>query len=79
MLQVVIQLNSEYPAVIVLHDAYSPVDIAPLYLMISRARAYCSVILFTSVSRHISSLLEAKPLNDLLNELRDCATIIRHD
>ena len=71
--------SAEYPAVIVLHDAYSPVDIAPLYLMISRARAYCSVILFTSVSHHISSLLEAKPLNDLLNELRDCATIIRHD
>ena len=65
----------EYPAVIVLHDVLYN-NISPLYLEISRARVYCSVILYTS---NRSSLSEYQPLSKMLDKLADSVRIIRYD
>ena len=68
--------SAEYPAAIVILDArVEETGIAPLYLMMSRARVYCSVILIRS---NIRSVNEVIGLNDLLKELKDSVRIIKY-
>ena len=68
--------STEYPAVIVVYDVFNvyKTNIAPLYLLISRARVYCSVILYS----YYSNLSEDQLVIDLLNELENSVKIIRH-
>ena len=68
--------STEYPAVIVVYDVFNvyKTNIAPLYLLISRARVYCSVILYS----FYSNLSEDQLVIDLLNELENSVKIIRH-
>ena len=65
----------EYPAVIVLYDNSDTFkDISSLYLQISRARVFCSVILFNSYRGDNLS-----QLNDMLAELGDSVRVIRYN
>ena len=67
----------EYPAVIVIKD-HGPDkgDKAPLHLLMSRARVYCSVVLFTTVRER---LLDHQLLCDLLEKLKGDVKMIRYD
>ena len=69
--------SAEYPAVVVIKD-HGPnlQDKAPLHLLMSRARVYCSVILFTT---RRETLLEHELLDELLHKLQGDVKIIRYD
>ena len=68
--------SAEYPAVIVLLSVSYEGDISSLYLMLSRARVYCSVILYTLENETLSG---CQPVADLLAEINHLVTIIRYD
>ena len=66
----------EYPAVIVLLDVSLERDTACLYLMLSRARAYCSVIFYTT---EVEALSACQPVAELLTDIENFVTILRYD
>ena len=63
----------EYPAVIVLYDVSGP-GLTSLYLQISRARVYCVVIAYSSLSG-----INLSQFNDMLVKLGDSVTVIRYN
>ena len=66
--------SAEWPAVIVLHemsDKINPMDIASLNLSMSRARVYCSVILFPKDGEQLNDYY----LDQFLDKLKGHASI----
>ena len=70
--------SSEWPAVIVVHEVWrSSVenDLTELYLTLSRARVYCSVVIYPEKGRTLDSY---PYMLTLLDKLSNYARIIRH-
>ena len=66
--------SAQWPAVIVLHSVWSEeADLTDLYLTLSRARVYCSVVLFTG-----ETLSDSLYMVRLLDKLSNYARIIRY-
>ena len=70
--------SSEWPAVIVLHEVgwdSEEQDLTNLYLMLSRARVYCSVVMYPDKGDTLDSYPYMLPL---LDKLSNYARIIRY-
>ena len=69
--------SAEWPAVLVLHKMYelSEGNMSRLYLKISRARVYCSVLVYPEKGK---TLEDYGDVLDLLDKMRSHAHIVRH-
>ena len=71
--------SAQWPAVIALHTVYGYIeeDLARLYLMLSRARVYCSVVIFPEEGETLDDTSTPHMLQ-LLDKLSNYARIIRY-
>ena len=67
--------SGEWPAVIVIHD-FSETCLPILYLAMSRARVYCSVLLFPGRDNDSCNTLALDRF--ISGDIKHCANVIRH-
>ena len=77
------QINSaEWPAVLVLHrlwgDNHEKKDLTQLYLMISRARVKCSVLMYNGERRKNALSGKMKQMSILLEKIEPLARVIKY-